>query len=346
MTSRLTQQKTLLIVFAISAALTPALRAQQSADAPFESPLPVLTGDFSYQNTFASGTQSVMPEFDPVLLVPFGPKLLLESEYDIGTDLMRSNGAWGPAVVAHGMEYLQLNYIAHPNLTFTAGRFLTPFGIYRERLHPMWIRNLADEPIVFSINDNSSNGAMIRGTTRLTPGMNVTYATYFSVFTSNSQLSADRRTGGRGSLFFPDKRLEVGISFSRVLSGIRYDMVGTDLTWNSKRIPFDLHAEALRSPVIGSSYWVEGAYRLNRLGRSAFFRNSLIALRGEQFWATPLSQTVISDLPDRNTQRATLGWNYSLYNGVRFNASYGRNFATTENHNIFTVGLTYRFAAF
>ncbi len=59
-----------------------------------------------------------------------------------------------------------------------------------------------------------------------------------------------------------------------------------------------------------------------------------------------ISQTLISDLPDRNTSRATLGWTYSLYNGVRFNASYGRNFATGENHNIWTVGLTYRFAAF
>jgi hypothetical protein len=65
--------------------------------------------------------------------------------------------------VDHGIEYLRLNYIAHNNLTLTVGRFLTPFGIYRERLHPMWIGNLADEPILFAINDNSSNGVMARG---------------------------------------------------------------------------------------------------------------------------------------------------------------------------------------
>lgn len=346
MSLKCTSSRLLRTLFAISIALAPALHAQQTTEEPSESPIPVITGDFSFQSTFESGTQSLMPEFDPVLLVPLSRKLLIESEFDMSTDLMHSGGQWGPAVVDHGVEYLQLNYIAHPNLTFTVGRFLTPFGIYRERLHPMWIRNLAGDPIIFSMNDNSSNGAMARGTARLTSGMNVTYATYFSPSTKNSQLSADRRAGTRASLFFPNKRFEVGVSFSRVLGDTRYNMLGTDVTWNLKKIPLDLRAEALRSTVLGSGYWVEGGYRLERLGRKAFFRNSLLALRGEQYRVPTISQTLMSDLPDRNTSRATLGWTYSLYNGVRFNASYGRNFATGENRNIYTVGLTYRFAKF
>ena len=331
---------------AVSIALAPALHAQQTTDAPSESPIPVITGNVSFQSTFESGTQTLSPEFDPVLLVPLGRKLLIESEFDMFTDVTHSDGQWGPTVVDHGIEYLQLNYIAHPHLTFTLGRFLTPFGIYRERLHPMWIRNLGEEPMLFAMNDNSSNGAMARGTARITSGMNVTYATYFSASTKNSLFSADRRAGTRASLFFPNKRFEVGASFSRVLGDTRYNMLGTDATWNLKKIPLDLRAEALRSTVLGSGYWLEGGYRLERLGRNAFFRNSLLALRGEQYRVPTISQTLISDLPDRNTSRATLGWTYSLYNGVRFNASYGRNFATGENHNIWTVGLTYRFAAF
>jgi hypothetical protein len=333
-------------LFAVSIALAPALRAQQTTDAWSESPIPVITGDFSFQSTFESGTQTLSPELEPVLLVPVGRKVLVESEFDMSTDLTHSSGQWGPAVVDHGIEYLQLNYIAHPHLTFTVGRFLTPFGIYRERLHPMWIRNLAGDPIIFAMNDNSSNGAMARGTARLTSGMNITYATYFSASTKNNQFSADRRAGTRASLFFPNKRFEVGVSFSRVLGDTRYNMLGTDVTWNLKKIPLDLRAEALRSTVLGNGYWVEGGYRLERLGRSPFFRNSLLALRGEQYRLPIISQTLISELPDRSTSRATLGWIYSLYNGVRFNASYGRNFATGENHNIWTVGLTYRLAAF
>ena len=338
--------RTLAVLFTASVAPTSGLHAQQVSDAISESPVPVITGDFSFQSTFESGTQTLSPEFDPTLLVPLGRKLLIESEFDMSTDLTHSDGQWGPAVVDHGIEYLQLNYIAHPNLTFTVGRFLTPFGIYRERLHPMWIRNLADEPILFAMNDNSSNGAMVRGTARLTSGMNITYATYFSASTKNNQLSADRRTGARASLFLPDKRLEVGVSFSRVLGDTRYNMLGTDVTWNLKRIPLDLRAEAIQTTMLGRAYWVEAAYRLDRLGRNAFWRNSLLAVRGEQYRVPAISQTLLDELPDRNTSRSTLGWTYSLYNGVRFNASYGRNFAQADNHNIFTVGLTYRFAAY
>jgi hypothetical protein len=38
-------------------------------------------------------------------------------------DFARSQGQWGPAVVDHSIEYLQLDYIAHSNLTITAGRY-------------------------------------------------------------------------------------------------------------------------------------------------------------------------------------------------------------------------------
>src|SRR5262249_37400885 len=140
---------------------------------------PVITGNLSFQTTFEPGSQTISPEIDPVLLVPLGNKALIESEFDMFTDVTHSDGRWGPAVVEHGIEYLQLNYLAHPNLTLTFGRFLTPFGVYRERLHPLWIRNLAGEPIIFAMNDNSSNGAMARGTTQLSHTMNLTYATYF-----------------------------------------------------------------------------------------------------------------------------------------------------------------------
>jgi len=288
----------------------------------------------------------LMPEFDPVVLIPLGNKLLIESEYDMSTNLTDTSGAWGPAVVDHGMEYLQLNYIAHPNLTLTVGRFLTPFGIFRERLHPMWIRNVAADPLIFPLNDNSSNGAMARGAFRLSDDVNLTYAGYFSDLTRNNQLQSDRRAGGRTSLFFSDRHLEVGLSYARVLSDTHYGLIGGDLSWSPKRSPVDFRAEFEQTTRMGKGYWVEAAYRLDRLSRAAFFRNSLIALRQEQYWVPAFTQTSITDLPDRNTTAPTLGWTYTMYNGVRFNASYGRNLATSETHNIWTVGLTYRFAIF
>lgn len=334
------------ILFVAFAAFAPMLYAQQPADTPTESPIPVITGVISLQSTFEPGAQTLSPEFDPIVLLPLARRLLIESEFEMSTDLTHSDGQWGPAVVDHGIEYLQLNYIVHPNLTVTAGRFLTPFGIYRERLHPMWIRNLASEPIIFAMNDNSSNGAMARGTARLTSGMDITYASYFSASTKNNQLSADRRAGTHVSMFFPGKRFEVGMSFSRVLGDSRYNMLGTDVTWNLRKIPLDLRAEAIQTTMLGRGYWVEAAYRLDRLGRNPFLRNSLLAVRGEQYRVPAIVQTILDELPDRNTSRTTLGWTYLLSNGVRFNASYGHNFALGDNHNILTAGLTYRFAAF
>jgi hypothetical protein len=333
------------VVFAIAAALAPQARTQDTTSTT-ESPIPVITGDFNFQSTFQPGQKMIMPEFDPVVLFPIGNKVLIESEYDMSTSLTDTSGQWGPAVVDHGMEYLQLNYIAHPNLTLTVGRFLTPFGIFRERLHPMWIRNVASDPLIFPMNDNSSNGAMARGTARIADGVNVTYATYFSTLTRNNQIQSDRRAGGRASLFFPDKRIEIGASYGRVLSDTHYGMIGADITWTPKRVPIDFRAEYEQTTRLGKGYWIEAAYHLNHLGHATFFRNSLLALRQEQYRAPLLSQSLITDLPDRTTVAPTLGYTYTMYNGVRFNASFGRNFATSETHNIWTVGLTYRFSIF
>ena len=326
----------------VLATVLPAI-AQHDASAVSESPIPVITGNFSFQSAFQPGTLTLSPEFDPVVLVPLGRSLLVESEFDMSISPMRTGGQWGPAVVNHGFEYLQLDYMVNPHLTIVVGRFLTPFGIYRERLHPMWIRSLPDEPIIFPMNDNSSNGVMLRGVTRLTGEMNLTYAAYYSAPTRNSQFMADRRGGGRASLFFPNRRVEVGVSYSRVLNS-RYNMLGADLTWNLKKLPLDIRSEVVHSAIVGSGYWVEGAYRLSKVGRNPLIHNSELAIRGEQYRLPRVAQTLITDLPSQNTTRATLGWNYYFHNGVRFDVSYGRDFSATSSHHTWIVGLTYRFA--
>ena len=79
----------------------PALRAQQPDPEPSAAPIPVISGVLSFQSTFAPGTRAIIPEFDPVVLVPFGTKLLMESEYHMSLNLTRDHGRWGPAVVDH-----------------------------------------------------------------------------------------------------------------------------------------------------------------------------------------------------------------------------------------------------
>jgi hypothetical protein len=324
------------------------------AEGPFEGalPIPLVTGFMAFQSSFSPGEQHVNPVFDPILLIPLGNKLIVESEFEMNLDVVRSEGQWGPAAVDHSIEYLQLDYMAHPNLTITAGRFLTPFGIYRERIHPLWVRNLQDEPIIFAMNANSANGAMLRGAARLSSDVTLTYATYYSALANWKLMPSDRSVGGRASLFFPNKRLELGASFSRTFGNLRYNMFGMDATWNLKRIPLDIRAEGLHNAALGSGYWVEGAYRLTKLGGNAFLRKSQVVLRGEQYF-TPSTISMsnaaadaMSALPDRDTKRIGLGWNYYLTNGIRLNASFGHNFATGEDRNTWGVGVTYRFVAF
>jgi hypothetical protein len=51
-------------------------------------------------------------------------------------------------------------------------------------------------------------------------------------------------------------------------------------------------------------------------------------------------------LPDRNTTRFTLGANLYFAKGFRLGASYGRNLAEGQNYDIWSAGITYRFAIF
>src|SRR5260370_40005873 len=124
---------------AISAATHP---ESKTAEAPIQpvpatpsetphvgSPIPAVTGFMAFQTSFAPGEQHINPVFDPILLVPLGNRLLLESEFEMNLDAVRGDGKWGPAIVDHSIADLQLNYISHPHLTITAGRFFPPFSL-------------------------------------------------------------------------------------------------------------------------------------------------------------------------------------------------------------------------
>jgi hypothetical protein len=315
------------------------------SDAPAKGPIPVITGSVSYQTNFSPGSTDINPLIDPLILFPLGDKVLIESEYEAQLNLVKDHGKWGPAVVDHGVEFLQADFLVHPNLTVTVGRFLTPFGIYRERMDPRWTRNLQITPLLFPLNDNSSNGLELHGSAHVTKDLNVTYSTYYSVASTNTQLDSDRQTGFRSAIVLPGPRLEVGVSYSRVFGDAKHTLVGTDATWNLRRMPLDIKAEFLRSKEAGKAYWIEAAYRLNKLGRNPLLRNSQVVFRQEQYWL-PKDPLAAADfgLPDVNTNRSTIGLNYYLKPGIRLNAAYGGNYATGENSHTWNVGITYRLA--
>ena len=308
-----------------------------------ESPhaIPLLSGAFGFVPSFQPSNQALDFKFEPVLLIPISDKFLVESEYSMELPVSRQDRKFGPAVLTHGFEYLQLDYLAHANLTLVAGYFLTPFGIYKERQDPQWIRGLQDPPLVFAMNDNSSNGLSARGGIVLVGNVKLNYAAYYSVTSTNSQFESDRQSGERVSFFLPSAHLEIGSSYSRHFGANPYQMAGADYTWNVRRVPLDLRGEFVWSDRLGSGYWSEVLSR--SISRREFLRHSQAVLREEQYFAPGTPQSINPDVPVLTTTKLTIGWNYLVKDYLKFVASYGRAFDSSGSRPLTTVGLVYRF---
>jgi hypothetical protein len=89
--------------------------------------------DGPYRNDFSAS-------FSPVLIYSRGPDFLFEAELEFGLS--------GDATTTT-LEYAQIDYLGFENVQLIAGKFLVPFGVFGERLHPTWINKLPTAPILF-----------------------------------------------------------------------------------------------------------------------------------------------------------------------------------------------------
>ncbi len=227
----------------------------------------------------------------------------------------------------------------------TAGRFLTPFGIFNERLYPVWIRALQPDPLTLPINTAPSDGAMFRGGFAVNPRANLNYAVYVSATSIGiERVDAERHVGGRMGFFFPGPRLEVGGSWQRTLQDDRRNAFGFHMAWQRAKVPLSLRAEFAHS-FEGSGYWVEGAYRLSQahFWQKAMRRTEVVS-RMQQFYTGSIGPDAADDLglPTANTREADFGVNYFLRDGMKGIASYGRGFSSAGNYNQWSFGLAYR----
>jgi hypothetical protein len=309
-------------------------------------PVPVFSMGTGFIAFFQGGTPNLGPLINPVLLVPVGNKWLIEGRGDLESDLAPPPGGSGfTGSLETNVDYLQLDYIANRYLTASIGRFLTPFGIYNERLYPIWIRDLQTDPLILPLEageSGASNGAMVRGGFSATPRLEVNYAAYFSVNSTVENLEADRSFGFRSGIFLPGPRLEVGGSFQHLLQDYRKNEFGFHFEWQPRALPLDLRAEYARS-YVGSGYWIEGAYRLSQVPVwTNGLRHVQVVARMQQFFT---GQVVWDDLPSVPTNMFEYGLNYYFRDDFRFVSSYGRQFAPNGgNMNVWTLGLTYRLA--
>jgi hypothetical protein len=333
------------------ACFMPSRAAGQSSNAPsnVEKPVPILSGSAGTFSFVTAGQQTLDAQINPVLLLPLGDRWLVEGRMECEGAFQRpSEGAPYGGPVSKNLDYLEADYIANPHVTVTMGRFLTPFGIFNERLYPIWIRSLQQDPLILPLSAESSDGLMLRGGFPVVANAkaNFTYAVYASaVSTDHNNLQSDRNAGGRMSFYFPGPRIEVGTSFQKLLQDTRTNAFGFHFAWLSTQLPLNVHSEYARSNQ-GSGYWVDGAYRLSQLHfwRKAM-RRTEIAGRAEQFFSGSIGadEAAALGLVPANTREGEFGLNYYLQDGLKVVGSYARQFSSSGNLNLWSVGIAYRF---
>ncbi len=335
-------RRALLLIFLF---LVPNLFGQTSGN---DRPVPILTGSAGYFNFVTAGQNEIDAQVNPVLLLPLGDHWLVESRAEFEGAFQRppNGGAYG-GMVSKNLDYAQVDYIANRYLTVTMGRFLTPFGIFSERLYPIWIRSLQQDPLILPLSAQSSDGMMLRGGFPLDAKVNLNYALYVSaISTGHSNLESDRAVGGRVGIFLSRPRLELGGSWRKLLQDERNNGFGFHFAWLPEQLPLNMHGECTRSNQ-GSGYWVDAAYRFSQL---PFWQKGMrrleVAGRAEQFFSGEISpdEAQAIGLPGANTREGEFGLNYYLQDGLKATASYGRQFSSDGNANLWTVGIAYRFA--
>ncbi len=90
-----------------------------------------------FQTTPDNGPSFSAIHFAPVMVWKLHDRVLVEAETEFGY----SNGEFEV-----GLEYAQMHIKALDYLNFGVGLFLTPLGVYGEKLHPSWIYRMIDAP--------------------------------------------------------------------------------------------------------------------------------------------------------------------------------------------------------
>ena len=76
----------------------------------------------------------------PIFLFQFTDKVIGETELEFELE----EGA-----TKTGLEYTDVTVLPTDNLAITAGKFLVPFGVFMQRLHPSWINRFTSMPPMF-----------------------------------------------------------------------------------------------------------------------------------------------------------------------------------------------------
>ncbi|MGA7339955.1 MAG: hypothetical protein WBX18_05110 [Terracidiphilus sp.] len=305
---------------------------------------PLLSGGAAFLTATRGGSTTYLPIIEPLLAVPIGSRLLVESRAALLEDFFPNGGGQLGYNHSHSvaLTYLQGDFLASPHATLVAGSFLLPFNTYKERLSPVWIGNFQDGPTVASLgllSTGSGVGAELRGSAVSTSDYSIDYAAWFSARSSNHQFKSERSSGGRIALYLPRSRFEAGVSYDRSLQDTEESFFGAHLWWATKGSAFRLRSEFGVSRN-DAGYWLEADLRTLKYGDTWRGRFEPVFRMNQ----TVRRDTLVgdADLPLVNTQRADFGLDYNLPHNTRILTSYSRQFSPSGNENIWETGIVYR----
>ena len=292
-----------------------------------------------------AGVDFFQPVLTPVVAAPIGSHLLAEARWDF-REFYNQDNRTGPyhSTFFKSTQALQLDYLANRRLTVVAGRFLTPFNTYNERLSAVWQQNFQDAPIVSALGTRttgSSDGVMLRSNAYSNEKVQVGTTAYYSTRSNVDQFQSARSAGDRIEVYFPSKRIEIGTSYARFLQSTHYNIGGVHFYWLPWSSPLQVRAEYAHAKG-AQGYWIETSYRLSQFkGADTFLGRIEPLFRMQQsFRNKPFAG---DGVPNVDVKQADFGLDYLFPHEVRFNGSYSRMFASSGNANIWDMSLTYRF---
>ncbi len=189
--------------------------------------------------------------FNPIFLWKPTAKIFFEGELEVELEGEET---------AIGLEYANINYILNRYMNFRVGKFLTPFGIYFDRLHPAWINRLPTAPLGYGhdgVGSSSELGINVFGGIPIGPSK-FNYSFYAIngpqlntgeeepgeegalMYGNTEDNNLNKAIGGRiGYLPLSNSSLEIGGSFMNAkvgtkdtgLENVRANLLSVDLTY-------------------------------------------------------------------------------------------------------------------
>jgi hypothetical protein len=209
----------------------------------------------------------------------------------------------------------------------------------------VWIGNFQAESLAEPIGQMGSAiglGGQVRGSLYSGAQTSFSYSAWFSARSGNQQFSSQRSSGGRGSFYFPEQRLEVGASYGRLLQGAHENFIGAHVWWQTGDGGFRMRSETMRGEH-AYGYWFETDYRPlhDEAGAVNFMRRFEPVFRMNQTFR--IDNAGSDGVPAQNTQRADFGLDYNLAHNTRILSSYSRQFSSAAKVNIWQTGIVCRF---